>query len=144
MPKSRGRKKKPKGTVLKIGPEAMDVLHRQRERFREKFGRDPGPHDPVFFDEDADVPTPMSTVRVQAESIEALREAGAPAEVVYAYKKTGLLSLGDTSQWPKDRREEWKAAIAEFRLIEEARATGSPKPEGWNTEIPELLEQNST
>src|SRR5262249_45232198 len=58
---------------------------------------------------------------------------------VYAYKKTGLLSLGDTRLWPKDRREEWEAAIAEYHLIEQARKDRGPKPEGWNTEIPELL-----
>jgi hypothetical protein len=49
MPKSRGRKRKPRGTLLKLSPGAMDVLHRQRERFREKFRRDPGPNDPVFL-----------------------------------------------------------------------------------------------
>lgn len=63
-------------------PRAMDVLQEQRERFRKRFGRDPGPRDPAFFDEDADVPTPMSAVKVQAESIDSLREAGAPPEVV--------------------------------------------------------------
>lgn len=43
------------------------------------------------------------------------------------------------SLWPKDHREEWEAAVAEYHLIERARAEGGPKPEGWNTEIPELL-----
>jgi hypothetical protein len=28
-----------------------------------KFGRDPGPNDPVFFDPDKDVPTPIDMER---------------------------------------------------------------------------------
>jgi hypothetical protein len=29
------------------------MMERQAERFRNKFGRDPGPEDPIFFDPDA-------------------------------------------------------------------------------------------
>jgi len=77
---------------------------------------------------------------MEADVLDTLRRAGAPPEFAYAYKKTGLLSLGgDMSLWPKDRRKEWEAAVAEYHLIERARAEGGPKPKGWNTEIPELL-----
>ena len=77
---------------------------------------------------------------MQADILEALRKAGAPPEFAYAYRKTGLLSLGgDMSRWPKEHIEEWDAAVAEYHLIEQAKREGGPKPEGWNTEIPELL-----
>ena len=77
---------------------------------------------------------------MDADILDTLRKAGAPPEFAYAYKKTGHLSLGgDMSLWPKDHREEWEAAVAEYHLIDRARAEGGPKPEGWNTEIPELL-----
>ena len=46
-------------TVVSIPPEVVEELRRQEDRFREKFGRDPGPHDPVFFDPDADEPSPL-------------------------------------------------------------------------------------
>lgn len=36
--------------------EAVEGL---RELFRKKFGRDPGPDDPLVFDPDADEPRPM-------------------------------------------------------------------------------------
>lgn len=35
-----------------------ELMERQARRFREKFGRDPGPKDPIFFDPDADEPRP--------------------------------------------------------------------------------------
>jgi hypothetical protein len=142
MPKSRNRRKKPKAStrMVKLAPEAMAAIEGQLERFREKFGRDPAPNDPIWFDPDADEPVQMSSVRMQADILEALGKAGAPPEFAYAYRKTGLLSLGgDMSRWPKDHVEEWEAAIAEYHLIEKARQEGGPKPEGWNTEIPELL-----
>jgi hypothetical protein len=142
MPKSRRRKGKPRATTtkVKLAPQVIDAFNRQREAFRKKFGRDWKDDDPIFFDPDADEPTQISEVRMEAEMLDALSKAGAPPEFAYAYRKTGLLSLGgDMSAWPKDHIEEWEAAVAEYHLIERARAEGGPKPEGWNTEIPELL-----
>ena len=141
MPKSRRRKRKgTKATKIKLPPEVRDAFNQQRESFLQKFGRDWKDGDPIFFDPDADEPRQISEVRMEAEMLDALSKAGAPPEFAYAYRKTGLLSLGgDMSAWPKDRIKEWEAAVAEYRLIERARAEGGPKPEGWNTEIPELL-----
>ncbi len=68
----------------------------QFQRFREKFGRDPGPDDPVFFDPDADTPQEL-------------------AEKVYAYRKTGLIVT--EQNWgllSKEQQQEWEAAIAEY------------------------------
>jgi hypothetical protein len=36
-----------------------EMMERQAERFRTKFGRDPGPEDPIFFNPDADEPRPF-------------------------------------------------------------------------------------
>jgi hypothetical protein len=81
----------------------MEVLKVQREAFCKKFRRDFGPGDPIFFDPDADEPTPMSAVWVEAEVLGAMRKAGLPEAFAYAYKKTGLLGFGETSAWPADR-----------------------------------------
>ena len=64
MPKSRRRKpgKKDRVTKVAITERTRAILEAQRQRFRAKFGRDPGPHDPVFFDPDAIEPVPMYTV----------------------------------------------------------------------------------
>lgn len=140
MPKSRGRKRKPKTTKIKLAPPVLEAFEQQRDAFQKKFGRDWGPGDPIFFDPDADEPMQISQVRMEAEMLDALRKGGAPPEIAYAYKKTGLLYLGgDNSLWPKEHIEEWEAAVAEYHLIEEAKAEAGPKPGGWNTEIPELL-----
>jgi len=45
--------------TVKMSPEVQRLMEMQLERFREKFGRDPGPEDPVFFDPDADEPRPL-------------------------------------------------------------------------------------
>ena len=116
-------------------------LKAQQQRFREKFGREPGPSDPVFFDPDAPNPVPMSAVKVQAE-LEALRKAGTPPQIAYAYKRTGGLLLRDDMRehWPPDRVKEWDDAINEYFAIEEAsKQPDRPSPEEWDTEIPELL-----
>jgi hypothetical protein len=55
------------GSALNWNPGTADSLVMQEafeanlQAFREKFGRDPGPDDPVFFDPDADEPTPLGT-----------------------------------------------------------------------------------
>lgn len=43
----------PQTRRIPIPEDLCRELEGQRERFREKFGRDPGPEDPVFFDPDA-------------------------------------------------------------------------------------------
>src|SRR5262245_13118466 len=122
MPKSRGRRKRAKtagNTKVRLAPEVVDAFNEQREAFRKKFGRDWRDGDPIFFDPDADEPMQSSKVRMEAEVLEALRKSGAPPEFAYAYRKTGLLSLGgDMSAWPQDHRKEWEAAVAEYHLVE--------------------------
>jgi hypothetical protein len=40
-------------------PRVYEALLDQRKAFIDKFGREPGPGDPVIFDPDKDVPTPI-------------------------------------------------------------------------------------
>ncbi|HET9898961.1 MAG TPA: hypothetical protein VFQ44_28900 [Streptosporangiaceae bacterium] len=46
--------------VIRVGPDQAAALEAQVRRFEEKFGRPPGPDDPLFFDADADEPQPVS------------------------------------------------------------------------------------
>jgi hypothetical protein len=144
MPKSRRRKPGKKERIAKVAitERTQAILEAQQQRFREKFGRDPGPSDPVFFDPDAPEPVPMSTVMVQAETIEAMRKAGTPPQIIYAYKRTGGLILREDMRkhWPPDRVKEWDDAINEYFAIEEAsKQPDRPSAKEWNTAIPELL-----
>ena len=76
MPKSRGRKKKLPRGVVPMTPRVHEALIEQRKAFIEKFGREPGPDDPVFFDPDKDVPTPIDLARMDADLEKAIRDAG--------------------------------------------------------------------
>lgn len=141
MPKSRRRKKKAASTgrYVKITPRMQEIIENQLERFREKFGRDPGQNEPIFFDPDAAEPVPIGDL--QSKVLEAMSKANLPPEFAYAYRKTGLLGLGrDKSAWDPADIAEWNAAVDEYRAIERAKQRPDfPAPDTWNTEIPELL-----
>ena len=64
-------------------PRMKELLEQQLERFRKKFGRDPGPGDPVFFDPDADEPTRMPDIT--DEVLAAMQRADLPPEFAYAF-----------------------------------------------------------
>jgi hypothetical protein len=57
-------------------PQIQAALLEQRKAFIEKFGREPGPDDPIFFDPDQDVPTPIAPARLEADLDKVLRDAG--------------------------------------------------------------------
>ena len=144
MPKSGRRKNRNRERVTKaaIAERTRELIEAQRQRFREKFGRDQGPDDPLFFDPDAAEPVPMSTVKFEADVVEAMRKAGTPPQFIYAYKRTGGLVLTESMRehWPPDRVKEWDDAIEEYFAIEEAsKQPDRPSKEEWNTSIPELL-----
>jgi hypothetical protein len=81
MPKSRGRKKPKKPQLTKM---MRDALVEQRAAFRAKFGRDPGPNDPLLFDPDKDEPTPIREARLDAEMLEAMRKTSVAPQIIYA------------------------------------------------------------
>jgi hypothetical protein len=57
-------------------PRVYEALLDQRKAFIDKFGREPGPGDPVIFDPDKDVPTPIDAERLEADLEKAIRDAG--------------------------------------------------------------------
>ena len=69
----------------------------------------------------------------------AMHKADLPPEFSYAYRKTGLLGLvEDKSAWPPESIKEWNDAVDEYRAIQAA-SSRSDNPQGWNTQITELL-----
>jgi hypothetical protein len=92
VPKSLTRKK---AKTLPLGAVPMtdrirDAMLEQRKAFIDKLGREPGPGDPVFFDPDKDVPTPISPERMNADLERALRDSGIdPVKVEPARKRLG-------------------------------------------------------
>jgi hypothetical protein len=73
----------------KVDPEAVvkRMMRGQLKDFRKKFGRDPLPGEPVFFDPDKDVPTELTEERVRGEMMEIM--SGGPPHLTYAYAKDG-------------------------------------------------------
>lgn len=99
----------------------IEVLEQQRERFRQKFGRDPRPEDPVLFDDDCDDPRPLSAEKFTRILLDALREANARPEIIYAVEKTGFL-VTEYNQYrltPAEYRQ-WCDAIDEYRRLHPA------------------------
>lgn len=47
-------------TSIPLSPEARPAIERQLAAFRKKFGPEPGPTHPIFFDPDSDEPRPIS------------------------------------------------------------------------------------
>ena len=98
----------------------LGVLHQQLEAFRLKFGRDPGPGDPVFFDPDSAVPAPMPDDYVERETAAAMTRAGISPEIIHAYRRTGLLvSRENYALLSPEERAEWASAIEEYRNRQE-------------------------
>lgn len=63
-------------------PEAQSMMDRQREAFREKFGRLPGPTDPFFFDPDSDTPKQMNKKQIRGWFLRELaRERGVSSDL---------------------------------------------------------------
>jgi hypothetical protein len=115
MPKSRGRKK-PK-TSIKMSEPVQRALQEQRTAFIAKFGREPGPGDPVFFDPNADTPQPLDMDDMQTDVITAMRKSGVDEAIIYAYQKTGML-MSETNRhgFPAGAVKAWNAAIDEYQV----------------------------
>jgi hypothetical protein len=125
------------GDVRELPAEADPELERELERalakqvqaFREKFGREPGPHDPLFFDPDAEVPTPLDPRDVTADLVAAGARTGLPVAYLHAIEKTGRI-VTDANMHLLSRAdlEEWEAAVKEGEAM--FGAPGRPETTG--------------
>lgn len=76
------------------GREIQAGFEAQVEAFRRKFGRDPGPEDPVFFDPDADDPTMLTEQYMTSMLgivIARIEETGEDAAFVKAWRDLGYV-----------------------------------------------------
>ncbi len=97
---------------LIVSPELEEALKEQRKKFIEKFGREPTPDEPIFFDPDADTPQPYSEENFNKTLIEDMRNAGIDERYIKAYKKTGLLVTQDNMDLlTPEEIEEFEAAM---------------------------------
>lgn len=100
---------------IELTPKAVEALEQQRVAFVEKFGREPGPDDPIFFDPDADTPQQIDEEKAARMMIAAFKRAGVPGNLIWAFEKTGLILTEDTyHKADKTDRYAWDAAIREW------------------------------
>jgi site-specific recombinase XerD len=88
------RRSKGKSKAVPLNAEAQRAIQEQLRKFREKFGRDAGPEDPIFFDPDTDTPQPISKAgldEMTGQILSAAGKAGVRPELIYAMKKTGRI-----------------------------------------------------
>ena len=104
--------------IIHVPRELYMAMLDQRQSFIEKFGKEPRPSDPLFFDPDADTPQPISEEKLRSEVTEALSMAGIDPVKVYAYNKTGILVTEENIHLICDEDlEKWKQAVEEAELM---------------------------
>ena len=84
------KKRKPRSQAagkhkVTMSPELRELLLQQREAFIQKFGREPGLTEPVFFDPTADDPQPLDADEVTAGLLKACEQAGLDPDQVFAH-----------------------------------------------------------
>ena len=119
MPKDRlrqGRGRAYAGAAPPRQPSVADLMEEQRQAFIAKFGRAPGPDDPVIFDPDHDTPREIPERKVCAQTVPIMLRAGTPEHLIYAYLRTGglVLTASTLKKAPPDDRAAWKEAMAEY------------------------------
>jgi hypothetical protein len=84
-----------------------DAMEAQRKKFVAKFGREPGPDDPIFFDLDED--------KLRESTVAAMRAAGIRPALIYAYEETGLIVAQQNRRLiPEVELREFDAKVREY------------------------------
>jgi hypothetical protein len=104
---------------IPLDDESREIIKRQLDAFRDKFGREPGPEDPIFFDPDADTPKPYELEKFRKSWTElmdeAVRTAAIPPELAYAAKKTGfIVTESNKGKLARQQLKEWDDAVQEY------------------------------
>lgn len=77
-----------------MGEQMSEAFAAQTEVFRTKFGRDPGPDDPLFFDPDADEPVALSRQgfdQALSDIAERAAEIGVDPAMIHAWREVGYI-----------------------------------------------------
>ena len=100
---------------MPVPAEAPEAIACQLEAFRKKFGRDPGPDDPIFFDPDAEEPVPLNPQQYEQDMIETMAQAGTNPAFIYAFKRTGrIVTERNKHRLTEKELRRWNDAITEY------------------------------
>src|SRR5215831_15004340 len=113
------RNPRPGFKSIPLTPDPAKSLAEQAQRFTEKFGRPPGPDDPLFFDPSADEPRPIIDEVVDQHMLEAMHKAGVRPALIYAYQKTGrLVTRENRTYLTRAELKEWNDAVDEWKRVQ--------------------------
>lgn len=93
---------------IPISEELKPVLAQQIERFVTRHGREPGPNEPLFPE--------LAEENLCKTLVNAMERVNMRPEIIYAYKKTGLLVTEFNRDYiPENDIDEFEYAIEEYR-----------------------------
>jgi len=105
--------------ITPINHETAEIIAQQKKLFREQFGREPGPDDPLFFDPGAAAPqflSDESTDEIWKSLLQAAGDSGIDPTIVYAMNKTGRIVTEANLEFLTDSElQEWNDAVNEYR-----------------------------
>jgi hypothetical protein len=102
---------------VKMGPAMQKLMRLQFQLFRAVFNREPGPHDPVFWDHDreSEGPVPIDHNKWRRELGKDMRTAGIRPAMAYAVEKTGMIITTTNKHLFTDAQlQEWDDAVEEY------------------------------
>lgn len=106
------------------GTQISGAFQHQLEKFREKFGREPGPEDPIFFDLDADDPTPLpagSLFRELDLLVADADEIGVPPALIKAFRDLGYLVTEENRHlFSAAEIETWRETVERYQAEDES------------------------
>jgi len=102
---------------ISCSDDVQTELRLQLRAFRRRFGRDPSPADPVFFDPSSGftLARALDLDELERDMIRVMYRARIAPELMYAYLRTGLMVTQENQQYlsAKDR-DDWNRAIVEY------------------------------
>lgn len=103
---------------VRMTKQVSDILDEQMKRFRQKFGRDPRPEDPVLFDEDADEPRPISEDAIEEAIVAWMRLVNIDPAFIHAFQVTGrLVTQENMHLLTEEELHEWEDVVAAYRFF---------------------------
>jgi hypothetical protein len=101
-------------------PSRQERLAELNQLLVATFVREPGPDDPLFFDPDADTPTPIDEKKMEVEMVISMIRAGTTEHLIYAFVRTALILTKKTYRTvPAEIRAEWDLAMQDYERLSE-------------------------
>ncbi len=105
--------------IIPINHETAEIIAQQKKLFREQFGREPGPDDPLFFDPGVaalQFLSDDSTDEIWKSLLQAAGDSGIDLAIVYAMNKTGrMVTEANLEFLTHSELQEWNDAVNEYR-----------------------------